>query len=137
MENNGGLSPIVPLIQLLGSTNQQGIDGSYVEVARVNALRLNTDCPQLYRTILYPRIEDIVEANGNFDDLVKGLLGVATAHLADCDIGLPLEVPGRLISYEQGYFVDGVRCKFSKAGKLAASVAEWCSAESRPNEYRL
>lgn len=116
------------LILLLSSTYQQDINGSYVEAARVNSLRLNTDCLQLYRTILYPRIEGIVEANEDVNDFVKGLLGVATAHLADCDIGLPLKIQGRCISYEEGYFVHGVRCKFSKAGELAASVAEWCSA---------
>jgi len=116
------------LLRLLRATHQQGIDGSYVEAARVNAMRLNTDCHQLYRTVLYPRIEAIVESNGDIAELVKSLLGVATSHLADCDIGLPLEFQGCRISYEAGYFVGAVRRKFSKTGELATSVAEWCSA---------
>ena len=69
-----------------------------------------------------------MESNGDIAELVKSLLGVATSHLADCDIGLPLEFQGCRISYEEGYFVGAVRRKFNKAGELAASVTECCSA---------
>jgi hypothetical protein len=115
------------LLQFLGSTFQQGLLGSYVQAARVNSLRLNTDCPQLYRTILYPRIEEVVATNGDFNELLKDLLCVATAHLADCDLELPLKFQGRLVTYENGYFVHGIRPKFDTVRELAASVAEWCT----------
>jgi hypothetical protein len=74
-------------------------------VVKLNGIRLNSACAQLYRTNLYPRLEGMIEDGAPLADYIDSLSDTAKIHLADCDIGQPIHAHGRCLSFEQG-FVD-------------------------------